>query len=336
MKRMGFLVRTLGVGLMALTIGAGYASAEPVGFVAALDGNVEIQAGGATSWAAAAVDQEVSIGDLIRTGDASAIKILLADDTILSIGESSELVVDSLLVGAAATRDPSVLRLLKGRARVLVGEAFGGPTRLEMHTPTAVIGVKGTEFETYIVEDPFTKLWTLVCDLDGKIFVMHIDPDLRKKIVEPGNGLCTRVFSDRPPEDEIPRPAGFEPVQVLTSKPAPGLVENVLFGSPGVGSNQPTGNVDGFLVAPPEGGPSELPTGGEIPEGYFEDVVQTQTVSNNTFPGGGGPFPPPPLPGDNAPEIPDLGGPGGLPDLPADNAPEIPAGLPGDNQPEID
>ncbi|MEE8557954.1 MAG: FecR family protein [Myxococcota bacterium] len=312
MNRIGKLAaRTLGLGLLALTVAAGNATAEPVGFVAAFVGNVEIQAGGATSWAAAALDQDVSIGDLVRTGDASAIKILLADDTILSIGESSELVVDSLLVGAAATRDPSVLRLLKGRARVLVGEAFGGPTRLEMHTPTAVIGVKGTEFETYIVEDPFTGLWTLVCDVDGTIFVKHIDPDLQRKIVEPNDGLCTRVFGDRPPEDEVPRPAGFAPVQVLTSKPAPGLAENVLFGAPGVGANQPSGNVDPWVVAPgPEGGPSELPTGGDVPEGYFEDVVQTQTVSNNTIPGSGdGPLPASiPLPPSGNPEPPIGGG----------------------------
>jgi hypothetical protein len=191
--------------------------AQPVGFVAALEGDVEVLATGTTSWTAAAVDRDVEVGDTIRTGPGSAVKILLIDETILTLGEETELPIDSYIVGPNATRDPSVLKLLKGKARVLVGEAFGGPTRVEMHTPTAVIGVKGSEFDAHIVDDPRRGKWTLCCNLGGSVFVRPVDPGVGGS-EEPRLGFCTKVFPDVPPEREIPRPAQFPPVRQLKGK----------------------------------------------------------------------------------------------------------------------
>ena len=136
--------------LLALALGAAPGAAEPVGFVAGVEGDVDIQPGGQISWTAAAVDGEVEIGDTVRTGLDSAIKIVLVDDTTLSLGEDTELVLESFVVGAAATREVSVLRHLKGQIRTRVGEAFGGTTRVEIHTPTTVMGVKGTELSSRI------------------------------------------------------------------------------------------------------------------------------------------------------------------------------------------
>ena len=68
---------------------------------------------------------------------------MLVDDTTLTLGEETEVVIDELLVGPAALRELSILRQLRGKLRVRVGEAFGGTTRLQVHTPTAVMGVKG-------------------------------------------------------------------------------------------------------------------------------------------------------------------------------------------------
>ncbi len=226
---------TLVIGMLA---SPGLAMAEPVGFIAAFEGSVEVQGSGSMSWAAAVLDRDLEIGDVVRTGPASAVKMLLADETILALGESTELTIDSYIIGSAATRDPSVLRLLKGKARVLVGEAFGGPTRVEMHTPTAVIGVKGTRFEAYVVEDRARGLWTLVCNLGGDIFVRQIGAKTGRT-VRPRFELCTRVFRDQPPDDEIRRPLGFAPVPVLSSRPRSGAPEVV--GEPGAASKPGSG-----------------------------------------------------------------------------------------------
>ena len=280
----------------------GSAAAEPVGFVAAFAGSVEIRSGLATSWEAAAVDRDVSIGDVIRTGPSSAIKILLADETILSLGEDTELAIDTFVVGAAATQEPSVLRLLRGKARVLVGEAFGGPTRLETHTPTAVIGVKGTEYETYVIEDTKRGIWTLVCNLHGDIFVRHLKEGL-KGTVRPTVERCTEVLRDRAPQDEIARPDGFPHVQSPSSQPGQGGTEAALFGAPGVaadGGSQGSLNtyiVEAETLTPGAGGME--PGNSGLGDPIFEDVVQTLSVSGKLnggptllpLPGGGGELP---------------------------------------------
>lgn len=284
----------LAIGMLA---SPGLAGAEPVGFIAAFEGSVEVQGAGSMSWAAAALDRDLEIGDVVRTGPASAVKMLLADETILALGESTELTIDSYIVGSAATRDPSVLRLLKGKARVLVGEAFGGPTRVEMHTPTAVIGVKGTKFEAYVVEDRARGQWTLVCNLGGHIFVRRIN-EKTERAVRPRFELCTRVFRDQPPSDEIRRPLGFAPVPVLSSRPSRGAPEVV--GRADVAAGQPDspGKLLDFVSS--EGPQLDL-RDSPIDEGdadlgqrYIEDTVQAlelQGVEREL-----------PLPGANVPQ----------------------------------
>jgi len=266
---------------LALVIGMlappGLAGAEPVGFIAAFEGSVEVQGTGSMSWAAAVLDRDLEIGDVVRTGPASAVKMLLADETILALGESTELKLDSYIIGNAATHDPSVLRLFKGKARVLVGEAFGGPTRIEMHTPTAVIGVKGTKFEAYVVEDRVRGVWTLVCNLGGHIFVRQIGASTGRA-VRPRLELCTRVFRDQPPDDEIRRPVGFAPVPVLSSRPRPGGAEVV--GQPGVAAGQPDSGGKLLDFVSSEGpqldlGNSPIDEGdADLGQVYIEDAVQ--------------------------------------------------------------
>lgn len=272
----------LGAALLALALGGATASAEPVGFVASIQGEVEIQPGGAASWTAASVDAEVSIGDTLRTGLDSAIKIVLVDDTTLSLGEDTELVLDSFVVGEAATREISVLRHLKGQIRTRVGEAFGGTTRVEIHTPTAVMGVKGTELSSRI-DDTGGEVTTLGCNWEGGVFIYL--PGDKVEMDVPLN-LCRRAWVDRigPP---IPAPPGYVPVKAPSSQMGSKGFQAVLQGSGDAGllddwlaSNEPVSldpdldipgappemepplspdDIAGLRAAPPSGG---IPVGG--------------------------------------------------------------------------
>ncbi len=138
--------------LCLLVLGAAGASAagEPIGFVAAVHGQVDRLTAAATVWRAAAVDDPVWAGDTLRTGMNSTAKIVLVDDTTLGLGEDTELAIDNLVIGPEALSEPSILRQLRGQIRTRVGEAFGGTTRIEIHTPTAIMGVKGTEGTTRV------------------------------------------------------------------------------------------------------------------------------------------------------------------------------------------
>jgi hypothetical protein len=135
---------------LVLAVAGASAAGEPIGFVAAVHGQVDRLAATASVWRAAAVDDPVWVGDTLRTAMNSTAKIVLVDDTTLGLGEDTELAIDNLVIGPEALSEPSILRQLRGQIRTRVGEAFGGTTRIEIHTPTAIMGVKGTEGTTRV------------------------------------------------------------------------------------------------------------------------------------------------------------------------------------------
>lgn len=187
-------------GVLALAAPAG---AEPIGFLAVVEGDVQVQRAGGGGFAAAAVDLDVEIGDTIRTGRDALAKLVLVDDTVLTVDEETELEIDHYVVGSAASSEPSRINLLGGHVRTRVGEAFGGPTRLEMHTPTAVIGVKGTEWLTWYLRQLRT---TIVCVVSG---VVTVENPAVTGIQEPPIGTCSEVLPEaRPAPVEFPAQLG--------------------------------------------------------------------------------------------------------------------------------
>jgi hypothetical protein len=182
-------------GAFAAVLAAGPAAAEPVGFLGVVEGTVEVKPTGATSFTAAALDRDVSIGDSIRTGRASLAKLVLKDDSVITIDEETELVVDQYVLGSGA-QEPSKVSLLSGHVRTKVGEAFGGSTRFQLHTPTAVIGVKGTEWLTWYLSQQET---TYVCVVSGIVTVESNDPSVTGSY-EPPVGSCAKALPHLRPE----------------------------------------------------------------------------------------------------------------------------------------
>lgn len=235
---------------IALLFGAGVASAESVGFVAVAQGDVQVQRYGTNSFEAAAQDMEVSVGDTIRTGVASQAKILLVDDTTLSIDEETEIQIQSLHVGAAATQDRSIIRQTRGRLRTVVGSAFGGQTNLEVHTPTAVVGVKGTDFTSEEEENPQGQEQWLYCLVDGKIVVTT-----ENNLGTPKPGHCVYAYENGDISEEFE--ARRAPLSIDFSGAIAGFGGSDL-GTPPVGSGpgDPGGGPEIDTFDPPD--PGEL------------------------------------------------------------------------------
>jgi hypothetical protein len=171
------------------------ASADPVGFFSSLVGDVQVAkplAPGALSWHAAVCDGEVSVGDRVKTGlDASA---------RLHVDEDTEIEIQEFHVGAAATKERSIVRHTRGRLRTIVGHAFGGETNLEVHTPTAVVGVKGTDFETRDASLPGRTRFRM-CLYSGAITV-----GTGMGSASPHPGHCVFAEKGRPPSKEFANP----------------------------------------------------------------------------------------------------------------------------------
>jgi len=131
--------------LLAVAVGAPAAAQEEVGAVAAVVGTAEALHPGATGWAALAAGAPVLLGDQLRTGAASKLKVLFRDDSVLTLAPNAQLTVNEQVVPTAG--GASRFSLTVGTVRAVVSEQYGrAGARFEVETPTAVAGVRGTSF----------------------------------------------------------------------------------------------------------------------------------------------------------------------------------------------
>jgi hypothetical protein len=91
--------------------------------------------------------QRVFSGDRIVSGQDSYVGIMLHDDTRLTIGPGSELLIREFEFNPNTYAGNLAVSFLKGTARVVTGlMGKHAPERVRFHTPTATIGIRGTEF----------------------------------------------------------------------------------------------------------------------------------------------------------------------------------------------
>jgi ferric-dicitrate binding protein FerR (iron transport regulator) len=119
---------------------------EPVGSVTELEGTARLSRG--TQEFNVAIKMAVIARDKLQTMSKSHLTVTLTGGSQLILAESSTMVVDDL---ATSARSDSSISLKLGHLRAVVYPSTGG-TNFEVHTPNAVAGVRGTEFETAYIE----------------------------------------------------------------------------------------------------------------------------------------------------------------------------------------
>ena len=119
--------------------------ATAAGIVKRSQGEVSIERAGQRLPAAPGV--AVMSGDTVRTGPAGAAGITLRDDTLMTLGPDSELVISNFAFDAT-THDGSLLSSLwRGTLHMVTGLiAKKTPERVNVQTRTVVLGARGTEF----------------------------------------------------------------------------------------------------------------------------------------------------------------------------------------------
>jgi hypothetical protein len=102
-----------------------------------------------------AVGQRIVPGDRISAQSGSYVGITLHDDTRLTVGPNSEMVVREFDFDASSYAGRLVVSFLRGTARVVTGIlAKHAPQRVDFHTPTMTIGIRGTDFIVDLEEQP--------------------------------------------------------------------------------------------------------------------------------------------------------------------------------------
>ncbi len=95
----------------------------------------------------AAVGLEIWENDTLRTGPDASIGLVFNDDTLLSVGPESVLVIDEFVFAPREGKFSIVFRMLKGTAAYLSGLISKlAPESAHFKTPTASIGIRGTKF----------------------------------------------------------------------------------------------------------------------------------------------------------------------------------------------
>ena len=137
-------------GLLAsgiLTLWCASAAAEDIviGYVKTAEGWGAVTHGQLTYAAAAGLP--VYEGDTLRTFWNGKMGVTFKDDTRMSLGPSSRVTIPKFVFSPAEQHYGFVLRLLAGTMQYLSGlTARLSPDSMEVDTPTATIGVRGTRF----------------------------------------------------------------------------------------------------------------------------------------------------------------------------------------------
>ena len=134
------------IGVLLMTSAMAVCAAEQAGIVKVASGTVTIERSGEKKHPAA-VGARVEAGDRIVTGRDSAVGITLRDNTLLSAGADSVLVVDKFLFNSTTHAGEIDASVKRGTVSVISGKiARQSPESVRFRTPNAILGVRGTSF----------------------------------------------------------------------------------------------------------------------------------------------------------------------------------------------
>ncbi|OGR39485.1 MAG: hypothetical protein A2051_02745 [Desulfovibrionales bacterium GWA2_65_9] len=95
--------------------------------------------------------------DVLTTDAAGSLGLIMRDNSTVSMGPGSRLVVERFLFAPEKGALASILRVGKGSAACITGEiAKLSPDAVQVLTPTATIGIRGTHFLVNVEDTPET------------------------------------------------------------------------------------------------------------------------------------------------------------------------------------
>jgi len=199
-RRIGLVVIALTLLGLACTPGQSWGQTEGrIGTVLVVDGTAEARAANATAWEPLQFRAALFLNDTVRTAADSKVKVLLRDDTIMTLAERSEMQFTEFLLTPQQRR--TVVSLALGKLRVVTTRIFGAGSATEVRTANTVAGVRGTTFIVIFVPPDETT----VIALDGVVTVRN--PNLPQIEPVPAN-FRTRVTGNTAPGRATAVPPG--------------------------------------------------------------------------------------------------------------------------------
>jgi hypothetical protein len=145
-KAMNSMVLKLGwIGLMLMLSAGAAKAAEAIATIKTLKGEVSVVRGTTTVPAKAGMRLEVA--DKLVTEAGSAVGIAMQDATLISLGAKSATQLNEFRYDPVSRDGNMLVSVLKGSMRFVTG-LLGkhDPKAVGIRTPTATIGIRGTDF----------------------------------------------------------------------------------------------------------------------------------------------------------------------------------------------
>ncbi len=148
-------------------------------------GKVQSKFAGANVWQMVWQSRMLKDGDRARTLEDSRAKIRLADQSVVTIGENTEVEMSQFKL--KKTSRLAKIKLFFGKIRVRVGRFTGRDSKFEVKTPNAVLAARGTEFfASYnVVETDATGIIVF----EGKV---QVSSQTEKMIINAGESAIIR------------------------------------------------------------------------------------------------------------------------------------------------
>jgi hypothetical protein len=170
----GFGLRAIVVIVLSLLAPSGLALArDDVAAVVALRGRTTIDR--AKQMIEAKVKDPILLKDTLVTGEAARAKMLFLDDSVLTMGEKSRVVIEEFIY-SREKGGKSIFNLLDGKMKSVVGKAG-----FEVHTPTAVAAARGTVI-FFDVEVRDGKLCTTILCTEGEVVAGSADETVKNVV----------------------------------------------------------------------------------------------------------------------------------------------------------
>lgn len=163
-------------------------AAGDVGAVVALKGSALIER--EAKVIEAKLKDGIQLMDGFETRERAKAKMLFVDDSVLTMGEKSKVVIKEFLY-SKDKGGKSIFNLIDGKMRSVVGKS-----EFEVHTPTVVAAARGTVFdcETGILEG---KMFTTCTCYEGIVDIRSIDPTLAGRVALRA-GMKVTVMAGQP------------------------------------------------------------------------------------------------------------------------------------------
>jgi FecR protein len=184
------LARTFFIGTVSvLALAALPAISQTVGINAAVRNIVTMKTKADPAAHRAKVKERVSLGDMIESGKASTLQVLLLDRTTLTVGPNSTMRVDRFVYDPNRKSSAVGASVAKGAFRFMSGKSVhGAPGQSTITTPVASIGIRGTIVEGFVGEEAVATIGREGLDIGAA----KVDPATASLIVLRGPGQQAR------------------------------------------------------------------------------------------------------------------------------------------------